>query len=258
MKISLITDLLEEIYPIELAEEWDTIGLQVKPRNEKIIGIIVGLTLTNDLIEKAVLSGDNLIICHHPMFFNDEIKNDLLNIKSNNLISKLTSKGIGFYALHTNLDKKQMPLTLANIFKLENTKVLDNETSLGIVGDLNKKRPYKYLIKEVSDLLNIDVARYSDVDQDKIIEKVAICPGSGREFLDIAMEKADLYLTGDLNYHSFEKAVYFNYPMIDIGHYNSEVIGMKELAIKLASIIDIPIKFEAGKNFYRNFIKKNQ
>lgn len=258
MKINLITDLLEEMYPLELAEEWDTIGLQVKPRNEEISGVIVGLTLTNDMIDQAVLSGDNLIICHHPMFFNDEIKNDLLNIKSNNLISKLISKGIGFYALHTNFDKKQMALTLANILKLKNTKVLDNETFLGLVGNLNKKRAYIDLIKEVSDLLNIEVTRYSDVDLDSIIERIAICPGSGREFLDIAIEKADLYLTGDLNYHSFEKAVYFNYPMIDIGHYNSEVLGMKALAISMKNILDIPIKFEAGKNFFRNFIKNNK
>lgn len=255
MKINLITDLLEEMYPIELAEEWDTIGLQVKPRNEEVNGIIVGLTLTNDMIDKAVQSGDNLIICHHPMFFNDDIKNDLLNIKSNNLISKLIANGIGFYGLHTNFDKKQMALSIASLLNLENIRLLDEETSLGIVGDLKKKKSYIDIIKEVSNLLNIEVTRYSDVELDNIIETIAICPGSGREFLDIAIEKADIYLTGDLNYHSFEKAVYFNYPMIDIGHYNSEVIGMKELAINLKSNIDIPIKFEAGKNFHRNFIK---
>ena len=258
MKINIITDLLEEMYPLELAEEWDTIGLQVKPRSEEISGIIVGLTLTNDMIDQAVLSGDNLIICHHPMFFNDEFKNDLLNIKSNNLISKLTAKGIGFYGLHTNFDKKQMALTIASLLNLENLKVFDDETSLGIVGNLNKKKSYIDIIKEVSELLNIEVTRYSDVELDNIIETVAICPGSGREFLDIAIEKADIYLTGDLNYHSFEKAVYFNYPMIDIGHYNSEVVGMNELAIKLESLIEVPIKFEAGKNFFRNFIKNNK
>jgi dinuclear metal center YbgI/SA1388 family protein len=245
------------MYPIELAEEWDTIGLQVKPRNEEITGIIVGLTLTNEMIDNAVLTGNNLIICHHPMFFNDDIKNDLLNIKSNNLISKLIAKGIGFYGLHTNFDKKQMALSIASLLKLENVKVFDEETSLGIVGNLSKKKSYIDIIKEVSDLLDIEVTRYSDVELDNIIETVAICPGSGREFLDIAIEKADIYLTGDLNYHSFEKAVYFNYPMIDINHYNSEVIGMKELAISLENLLDIPIKFEMGKNFFRNYIKKN-
>lgn len=254
MKINLITDLIEEMYPIELAEEWDTIGLQVKPRNEEISGIVVGLTLTNEMIDNAVISGDNLIICHHPIFFNDEVKNDLLNIKSNNLISKLTAKGIGFYGLHTNFDKKQMALSIAGLLKLGNIRVFDEETSFGIVGDLYIKEIYIDIIKEVSELLNIEVTRYSDVKLDNIIETVAICPGSGRDFLDIAIKKADIYLTGDLNYHSFEKAVYFNYPMIDIGHY-SEIEGMKELALNLNNILDVPIKFEAGKNFYKNFIK---
>lgn len=255
MEINIITDLLEEIYPLELAEEWDTIGLQVRPRNDEINGILVGLTLTNDLIDKAVLKGYNLIICHHPIFFNDEVKKDLLNTKSNNLISKLIGKGIGFYALHTNYDKKQMALSVANHLKLENIKVLDTVTSLGIVGNLNKQITYHDMIKSISELLNIEATRYSDVDLNKSIDRVALCPGSGREFLDIAVEKADIYLTGDLNYHSFEKAVYFNYPMIDIGHHNSEVVGMKYLATSLEKIIDIPIEFEIGKNFYRNFIK---
>jgi GTP cyclohydrolase I len=251
----MLKDLLEEMYPLELAEEWDTTGLQVRPRNEEINGILVGLTLTNDIIEKAVLKGYNLIICHHPIFFNDEVKKDLLNTKSNNLISKLIARGIGFYALHTNYDKKQMALSLANYLKLENIKVLDNETSLGIVGDLTNKMTYFDMIIYITELLNIEATRYSDVDLDKIIERIALCPGSGREILDIAVDKADIYLTGDLNYHSFEKAVYFNYPMIDIGHYDSEVIGIRDLAISLERIIDIPIEFEIGKNFYRNFIK---
>lgn len=253
----MITDLLEEMYPLELAEEWDTNGLQVRPKNEEISGIIIGLTLTKEIIEKAVLAGYNLIICHHPIFFDDDVKNDLLNSKSNDLISKLIIKGIGFYALHTNYDKKQMAFSLANYMGLENIKVLDNNTSLGVVGNLAKKKSYHDMIKDISELLRIEAPRYSDVDLDKIIEKVALCPGSGREFIDIAADRADIYLTGDLNYHSFEKAVYFNYPLIDIGHYNSEVIGMGDLANCLEKIIDLPIEFDKGKNFYRNFIRNN-
>ncbi len=254
----MITDLLEKMYPLELAEDWDTIGLQVRPKIEEINGIIIGLTLTKEIIEKAVLAGYNLIICHHPIFFDDDVKNDLLNSKSNDLISKLIIKGIGFYALHTNYDKKQMALSLANHMGLENIKVLDNETSLGVVGNIAKKKSYHDMIESISELLSIEAARYSDVDLDIIIEKVALCPGSGREFLDIAVDKADIYLTGDLNYHSFEKAVYFNYPMIDIGHYNSEVIGMRDLVNSLKKVLDLPVEFDLGKNFYRNFKRNNK
>lgn len=257
MKINLITDLLEQMYPLEIAEEWDTIGLQVRPKIEEISGIMIGLTLNKEIIEKSVLSGCNLIICHHPIFFDDDKKNSLINNKSNELISKLIIKGIGFYALHTNYDKKQMGFSLANYMGLENINVLDTDTSLGVVGYLSEKKSYHDMIEIISDLLSIEAPRYSDVDLDKIIEKVALCPGSGREFLDLAADMADIYLTGDLNYHSFEKAVYFNFPLIDIGHYNSEVIGMGDLADYLKKVIDLPIEFDIGKNFYRNFIRKS-
>lgn len=253
----MLVDSLEEMYPLELAEEWDTIGLQVRPKSEEITGILVGLTLTKEIIEKAVLNGFNLIICHHPIFFNDDVKKDLLNVKSNDLISKLIVKGIGFYALHTNYDKKQMAKSLADYLGLKNIRVLDGETSLGIIGNMDRKMTYRAMINSISELLSIETTRYSDVDLEKIIERVALCPGSGRELLDIAVEKSDIYLTGDINYHSFEKAVYFNYPMIDIGHYNSEIIGMRDLAESLKSIFDLPVEFDFGRNFYRNFIKNN-
>ena len=256
MNINKITDLLEEWYPLDLAEEWDTTGLQIKPKSEEITGIIVGLTLTNDLVEKALKSGMNLIICHHPMFFNDDNKNDLLNKKSINLSKLLTAKGIGFYALHTNFDKKHMGKILADLLDLKNIRVLDSVTSLGIIGELKKPCTYEELLKDVSALLNLDCISYSDIDLARKFETVALCPGSGREFLDLAIEQTDVYLTGDLNYHSFEKAVYFNYPLIDICHYNSEIIGMKSLADKMKEMIELPVEYEAGKDFHNKF-KKN-
>ncbi|MDD2370664.1 MAG: Nif3-like dinuclear metal center hexameric protein [Firmicutes bacterium] len=255
MEINNITDLLENWFPLELAEDWDNSGLQIKPKDENISGIVIGLTLNNDIIETAINSGSNLIICHHPMFFNDEDKYDLLNIKSKNLSKLLTAKGIGFYALHTNFDKKYMADVIAELLGLSNLRVLDEGTSLGIIGDLKNKYTYSDFLLIVSKIFKIDCMKYSDIELNKIIEKVAICPGSGRGFLDIAIENSDVYLTGDINYHSFEKAVYFNYPLIDICHYNSEILGIKSLSEKIKGNVSIPVNFYEGKDFHKNFIK---
>ncbi len=255
MNTNDITDLLESWYPLDLAEDWDNSGLQIRPKTENISGIVVGLTLNNVIIEEAINRGANLIVCHHPMFFDDQNKYDLLNIKSNNLSKFLTIKGIGFYALHTNFDKKHMARVLAELLDLSNIKVLDKKTSLGLVGDLKKHYTYNDLLLKISKILKIDCVKYSDVELNKIIEKVAICPGSGKDFLDIAIESSDIYLTGDLNYHSFEKAVYFNYPLVDIGHYSSEIIGVKSLSAKMKENINIPIEFYEGKDFHKNFKK---
>jgi len=256
LKINEITDLLEQWYPLELAEDWDNSGLQVKPRNLEVTGIVVGLTLTDDIIEMAIKKKFNLIICHHPMFFNDLNTKDLLNIKSKNLSKLLTSKGIGFYAMHTNLDKNHMVNVLAKILELTDLRVLDNKTSMGTIGNFKKYYTYGDLLIKISSIFKLNCMKYSDVDLNKKIKKIALCPGSGREFLDIAINNSDLYLTGDLNYHSFEKAVYFNYPLIDICHYNSEIIGIESLSEKLKESFKIPTIFYKGRDFHKNLMKE--
>ena len=54
------------------------------------------------------------------------------------------------------------------------------------------------------------------------IKKIAVCGGSGAEFLHNAIaQEADIYITGDYKYHQFfdaeDKIV-----IADIGHYESE------------------------------------
>jgi len=255
LKINDVKDLLEKWYPLDLVEDWDISGLQIKPKKDDISNIVVGLTLNNDIIDIAIEKKSNLIICHHPIFFNEADKNDLLNIKSQNLSKLLTNKGIGFYALHTNFDKKQMSNSLAKILELSNLRVLDNQSSLGLIGDLPKKYSYKDILLKIFNILKINCMKYSDVDLDKNIERIAICSGSGRTFLDIAIESSDLYMTGDLNYHSFEKAVYFNFPLIDINHYNSEIIGVESLYEQMKNSFEIPIFFYKGRDFHKSFLK---
>lgn len=253
MKIKIITELLEKMFPAEISEDWDTTGLQVKPKTDEISSVVVALTLTEDVISKCKELESNLIICHHPMFFNDEDTKDLLNQKSTNLTKMLTTSGIGFYALHTNLDKKFMADALAGILGLKNLEKLHQESSLGVVGEMEEECSYLDLIKNTSLLIGLDSIRYSDVDLEQRIRKVAICPGSGRDILDRAIKDADAYLTGDLNFHTFEKAVYFKYPLVDISHYQSELIGMKLFSEELTGLLDIPVHFYPGKNFYKIF-----
>ena len=59
--------------------------------------------------------------------------------------------------------------------------------------------------------------------------KVAVCGGSGEEFIPDAIEKgAQIYVTGDIKYHRFfcEK----NFSILDIGHYDSELEVVKLFA----------------------------
>lgn len=62
-------------------------------------------------------------------------------------------------------------------------------------------------------------------DPDKIIKRVAICGGSGIDFLkDAYLKKADVYITGDIKYHDAQIALEQGIALIDAGHFYTEKI----------------------------------
>ena len=64
-------------------------------------------------------------------------------------------------------------------------------------------------------------------DTDKTVEKIAICPGSGKSVIAIAAEKqADCLITGDIGHHEGLDALEMGLNIIDASHYGLEHIFM--------------------------------
>lgn len=75
---------------------------------------------------------------------------------------------------------------------------------------------------------------------DRKVRKVAICTGSGGSFLGTAASRgADAYLTGEITYHYGIEAHQRSLPVIEIGHFESEVIVAGPLAEKLLGTPEI-------------------
>ena len=67
MKLSEITNYLEQIAPLRFQEEYDNSGLLVGHSNMEIKGAVVSLDATEEVIEEAISKGCNLVISHHPI-----------------------------------------------------------------------------------------------------------------------------------------------------------------------------------------------
>lgn len=223
MKIKEVVKFLENTFPLKEQEEWDNCGVLVKGE-EETDKILVALTLTKEVIKKADSLNSKLIICHHPLFFKEEAE-DLDKIKIKELTSLLEEGRINFYALHTNYDKILMNKYLLSKLDLNINIIEDLE--MGVVGHLKEALELKELIDILKDKLSLEYIRIANVDTSRRIKKVGVCGGSGKDFLDIFIKEVDIFVTGDLNYHSYEKGVYFDFPLIDIGHYKSEILGFK-------------------------------
>lgn len=67
-------------------------------------------------------------------------------------------------------------------------------------------------------------------DPQKEIRRVALCGGSGAEYIAVAAKKgADLYITGDLKYHEAQKALEMGLCVADVTHYASEAVVLPVL-----------------------------
>ncbi len=102
---------------------------------------------------------------------------------------------------------------------------LNNEwgrVGAGMVGELSEEIEAIHFLENLKQKLNLSTIRYTGNIAQKI-KRVAICGGSGSEFLKYAIkEKADIYISGDFKYHQFFDAE--NKIIIaDVGHFESEV-----------------------------------
>jgi len=105
-----------------------------------------------------------------------------------------------------------------DIYPLTN---LHQRIGAGMVGMLPEKVDAGEFLTYIKKILNVGCIRHTDF-KNKIIQKVAVCGGSGSFLIRDAMRcNADIYMTGDIKYHDF--FIPENHMILaDIGHYESE------------------------------------
>jgi len=123
-----IIKYIESWAPGEIAWDNDNVGLQVGSAKWKIKNILLSLDLNIKVLNEAIKKNCNLIINHHPIFYNP-LKNISLDKGYNALlIEKLIRNNISVYAAHTNLDftRDGVSFQLAKALKLKNIRFLKN------------------------------------------------------------------------------------------------------------------------------------
>ncbi len=223
-----IYNFIDKIAPFSTQEEWDNSGLLVGDENKEVIKILFALDITTDVVNQAVNCNADLIITHHPIIFKP-----VSNVLSDSLIYKLIENGISIISAHTNYDKavdgvndilckticaskyEKVEGTCLNIAYFENNVLVD-DFALYLRGKLGGVVRYNFLDKEV--------------------RKVAVCSGSGSDYLPLAKElNCDSLLTGDASHHAFLDANEMDIALFACGHFETENIAIKPLADKITN-----------------------
>ncbi len=102
-KVQRIVNIINQIAPPRLAENWDNVGLLVGDYAADVHKVMVSLDVTEKVLEQGIQQGVDLIIAHHPLIFK-EIKSVRSDQPVGRLIIKAIQNGINIFAAHTNLD----------------------------------------------------------------------------------------------------------------------------------------------------------
>jgi dinuclear metal center YbgI/SA1388 family protein len=128
-----------------------------------------------------------------------------------------------------NILREVHPYTdiIYDIYKLEDKS---HSIGIGTIGEFYTPFSLTEVINMVKRILRVKNLTYVG-SPNKQVAKVAICTGSGASFMELAKKKgADLYITGDIKYHTAIDAQELDLALIDAGHYATEIIAVPFLA----------------------------
>lgn len=259
MKVSEIIEIIEKTAPPSIAASWDNSGVQVASFREDAKQIAVLLDPTLESLERAISAGAEFVLSHHPLSLSPRHPDKVDNYLS--ILSLLLKNDVCLYSAHTSLDANpDGPVRwLAEALDLDRVKTLDPFPPSGDPGLHAKARNGEYgfgftgtLVKPVSyadfcRLLSSVIGRpewQGCGRRPEAVFRVACCPGSGGSLLKEVVESgSDVFISGDIKYHTALEALAVGVRIVDVGHFVLEEEMMRRFAKQLEAELVIPVHY---------------
>ncbi len=236
---------IERLAPVMLAEPWDNVGLQVGKAADPVERALLALDVDDQVLREAADGGYGMVIAHHPLLFG-EVKSIVDSTAAGRAVMQALAAGISIYVAHTNLDRAQGGLNdaLADLMSLNDTAILEPVVGhevhgLGRVGTLAEPWRLPEFIEACQQWFSLDLRVVGEVD---IVERVAVCAGSGASLIDRAHAAgAGVFITGDLKYHEAQRALELGLTVVDAGHDVTERAGLRAWLTRVRSVLPVPV-----------------
>src|SRR5580692_7102332 len=103
MKLQTLLAQLAPIAPLELAAEWDNVGLLLGDPETDVRRVLTCLTVTPEVVAEATDERADLIIAHHPILFNG-VKQLTAAGAEGRMVLTLARFNVAVYSAHTAYD----------------------------------------------------------------------------------------------------------------------------------------------------------
>lgn len=207
-----VVDVLETLYPLRYAEDWDHPGLIVGDLTHEVSSIVFAADPTMETIDDAVRNGADLLICHHPLFFRAVHEVSGLTFRGR-IVQALAQHGCALWVGHTNADAsyRGVAQAAADAFGLIDQTPMEpiddplatHPVGLGRVGRLAEPmslRAFANVVAQALPATELGVQVAGPLDA--MVHSVAVLPGSGDSmFGTVNALGVDAYVTSDLRHH---------------------------------------------------------
>lgn len=207
-------------------------GLQVEGQRD-IRTLVTGVTASLALIEAAVARGAQALLVHHGLFWRSD-PGVLTGWRRRRLAAVLAAE-LNVFAYHLPLDahpelgnNTQLGLRLG----LARGGSLD-AAGLVAVGELTEPMEARELAARVAQALGREPLLAGDPA--RVARRVAWCTGAGQSFIEQAVGRAEVFLTGEASEQTVHVAREGGITLLAAGHHATERYGVQALGEHLAA-----------------------
>ncbi|MHC4119771.1 MAG: Nif3-like dinuclear metal center hexameric protein [Planctomycetota bacterium] len=102
MNVNNIAAVIDGIFPLKLAQDWDNVGLLIGDSRKSVKNALLTIDTTSDVVAEAKKLKTDLIISYHPVIW-DGLKNVTAE-GPGSVVYELVRSGISVFSVHTALD----------------------------------------------------------------------------------------------------------------------------------------------------------
>ena len=236
MKLTEVIGLIEKRMPLSWSEEWDNSGLIAGDPCSEIGKVGLALDVSEDTVSKAIASGCELLLSHHPIIFRP-IKNIIADTPASKALMLAIKNNISLYAAHTNWDSSPegVNFSLAELLGLDDIGPLvpasaeDGSWGMGSTGDFLVPISLGNVMKLIKERWSLtSCIGYGSTSE--MIKRIAIGGGAcGEMWPDALVKDASVFVTADMSYHNRQDALNCGLKLIDVDHGEMEKASLPRL-----------------------------
>ncbi|WP_407879489.1 Nif3-like dinuclear metal center hexameric protein [Furfurilactobacillus entadae] len=240
MQAQTLIDQFETFAPLSYREAGDPTGFQIGDRHAEIHRVMTTLDVRPEVVDEAIAQNVDFIFAHHPVMFRPAKNLDFAADPQLAMYGKLVANHITVYAAHTNLDNAPGGMNdwLAETLGLTAVSGwLPNPEAptvqMGRVGALPESMSMQAFAEYCKTQFKVGGLRLISHEPDRLVSRVAVLGGDGGKFFHEAQATgADVYVTGDVYYHTGHDMLAANFSVVDPGHH-IEAVCIPKLAAML-------------------------